>query len=118
MTSHVPLIEPASVAPPAEPTARITAGHVLIPSGEDLCEDVSARLRETGLAWIKAGCLALVIDMAGVRFIDSSGLSALVAIRIAATSAGGQMVLRAPSRNVRRILGITGMLQVFDIVGE
>jgi anti-sigma B factor antagonist len=118
MNPHIPPIAPRELSADDATAPLVTTGDVLVPSGEDLSEDASIGLREAGLAMIKAGCLVLVVDLACVRFIDSSGLSALVAIRIAATSAGGGMVLRAPSRSVLRILGITGMLRVFDIVSE
>jgi anti-anti-sigma factor len=49
----------------------------------------------------------LVIDFAGLTFIDSSGLSALVDAHRKARDAGGVLVLRHPTTMLRRLLDIT-----------
>lgn len=53
---------------------------------------------------------ALVVDLAGVRFLDSSGLGMLVEIRRHAIDAGVPMALRRPQRAVRVVLEMTGAL--------
>jgi anti-sigma B factor antagonist len=47
------------------------------------------------------------VDLAGLTFIDSSGLSALVEGHRAARDAGGVVVLRNPTPMLRRLLDIT-----------
>lgn len=56
----------------------------------------------------------LVIDMAGVSFVDSSGLRSLVRAR---TKVGGKesLVLRSPRASTVRLLEITGLLDEFNI---
>src|ERR1700741_5443972 len=59
----------------------------------------------------------LVVNLAGVRFIDSTGLGVLVVVwrRVAATTAGRP--LPAPAPQGRRVLdpaGLTKVLPVFD----
>jgi anti-sigma B factor antagonist len=49
----------------------------------------------------------LVVDMSGVTFCDSSGLGALLDVRRAAADADVDMVLRAVSRQVARLLDLT-----------
>lgn len=56
------------------------------------------------------------LGMASVTFMDSGGLQALVRIRQKVASAGVPMQLLGPSRSVRRILDITNMGGVFDVV--
>jgi anti-sigma B factor antagonist len=47
------------------------------------------------------------VDLTGLTFIDSSGLSALVEGHRAAQEAGGVVVLRNPTAMLRRLLDIT-----------
>jgi anti-anti-sigma factor len=50
----------------------------------------------------------LVIDLAGVSFIDSSGLSGFVRIR-KALPPDCPVVIRSPQRRVRKLFKITGL---------
>ena len=47
------------------------------------------------------------VDLAGLTFIDSSGLSALVEAHRKAREAGGALVLLNPTSMLRRLLDIT-----------
>jgi anti-sigma B factor antagonist len=49
----------------------------------------------------------VVLDFAGVSFVDSSGLRLLLAAAGAAERGGASLILRAPSPAVRRLFGIT-----------
>jgi anti-sigma B factor antagonist len=53
---------------------------------------------------------ALVVDLAGLRFLDSSGIGLLVEIRRHALDRGVPMALRRPQRPVRVVLEMTGIL--------
>ncbi|HEV7526528.1 MAG TPA: STAS domain-containing protein [Acidimicrobiia bacterium] len=58
----------------------------------------------------------LVLDLSGTRFLDSSGLRAiLTAQRRVAELDGGRLALRAPSEPVRRLLEITGLSDHFIV---
>ena len=50
----------------------------------------------------------LVIDLAGVSFIDSSGLGGFVRIR-KALPPGCPVVIRSPQRRIRQLFKITGL---------
>ncbi|MFD8734102.1 STAS domain-containing protein [Streptomyces sp. NPDC059618] len=96
-------------------TARDAAtGPVLEVTG-DLDHATASELRRAvdGLA-LTAGHL-LVVDLAGLDFCDSSGISALLAARGLATEQGARMALAAVPANTARILGIVGLDQVFSI---
>ncbi len=62
------------------------------------------------------GVRTLTIDLAGIDFVDSTGLGALVTARGEAEDRGVRLVLRSPSQRARRILEITGLLDVFTTV--
>jgi anti-sigma B factor antagonist len=53
----------------------------------------------------------VVFDMAGVDFVDSSGLSVLIAI----AQAGRSVVLRSPTDVVRRVIETTGLTSLLPI---
>ena len=52
------------------------------------------------------------VDLARIFYIDSAGINALVAARKAATCKGCAFVVVNPSPRTRRLLGITGLLDV------
>ena len=56
----------------------------------------------------------LVIDLAGVSFVDSSGLGGFVRIR-RALPPGCPVIIRSPQRRVRRLFKITGLDSVIII---
>ncbi len=59
----------------------------------------------------------LIIDLAGVRFLDSSGLGALVWARRRMQREGGDVVVVRPRRNVRRMLEVSGLSKVVPVEG-
>ena len=60
----------------------------------------------------------LVIDLAGLSFIDSSGLSALVAGYKAAVEAGGSLKLASLTPQVSQVLALTHLDRVFETFRE
>ena len=57
----------------------------------------------------------VVIDLAQVTFVDSSGLGALIAARNTAREGRGSLSLVSPPPVVRRLLGSTRLHDVFAI---
>lgn len=57
----------------------------------------------------------VVIDLAGVSFIDSSGLRVLVQTHSRHQPPGGGLLLRAPSPTTVRLLEISGLLDHLQV---
>ncbi|MFJ2261715.1 STAS domain-containing protein [Streptomyces sp. NPDC087844] len=57
----------------------------------------------------------LVLDLGGVTFCDSSGITALIAARNHALAAGAGIALAAVPEPVSRIFRIVGLDQVFPV---
>jgi anti-sigma B factor antagonist len=57
----------------------------------------------------------IIVDLAGLRFIDASGVGALVRGRNQARRAGGELLLAAPGRQVLRVLTITRLIDAFPV---
>ncbi len=58
---------------------------------------------------------ALVIDMSGVSFMDSSGLRVLIELNRRVGEAGASMTVRAPSRSVAKIIEISGLTDLIEV---
>jgi anti-sigma B factor antagonist len=56
----------------------------------------------------------LVLDLSGLTFVDSTGIREIV--RTASCLRGGSLVLVSPSPHVQRVLELTGILTVPNIV--
>ena len=57
----------------------------------------------------------VIVDLAGLEYIDSSGLAALVLARQQARRAGYDLLLAAPQQQVLRMLAITRLIDVFAV---
>lgn len=60
----------------------------------------------------------LVLDLAGVQFMGSSGLSMLVEARRVTAARGGTLRLAAPPRAVLRPLELSGLLELFTVCSD
>lgn len=64
-------------------------------------------------ALTESGVSTLVVGLAGVSFMDATGLRALVRIRNTALGLDKQLVLDSPSAQLQKTLRITGLHTVF-----
>ncbi|MGH3240455.1 MAG: STAS domain-containing protein [Spirillospora sp.] len=95
--------------PPLEVTVRPHGGRAVvrlrgeldIATADDLRRHLNEARREHGEN--------VVLDLSGLEFMDSGGLSVIVACYKATSAAGGGLVLAAPRPIVRRALEITGL---------
>jgi anti-sigma B factor antagonist len=69
-------------------------------------------------AAVEGGCISLVLDLSGVMFIDSTGLSVLLNALRQVTLAGGQMAVVCSNPTVLRLFEITRLDTTFDIHAE
>ena len=60
----------------------------------------------------------LLLDLNGVSFLDSTGLTALLTARDGALAAGGSLQLTGTSTAVVRLLDIAGLSGIFDTRSE
>jgi anti-anti-sigma factor len=56
----------------------------------------------------------VVVDLAEVTFLDSSGMGALVVARKRLLDLGGDLVVRAPQPHVRHVLEVTGLTELLE----
>ena len=67
------------------------------------------------LAAVAAREPQIIVDLAGLEFIDSSGVAALARGRRQARLAGGDLVLAAPRQKVLRVLAVVRLADAFSV---
>jgi stage II sporulation protein AA (anti-sigma F factor antagonist) len=80
-------------------------GEVDVATSDHLAAAI-ARAMASAMEKEPAGKFHLVIDLARLTFIDVSGINVLVRAEGQARACGGALVLRSPSRSVRRLLDV------------
>lgn len=84
----------------------------LIPEGHLDVESVRAFM-DAAKALIAAADQPIVVDLASVGFLDSSGLGALIAAKNVAEMKGLELTLRNMPARIRRLIRMTGLSEVF-----
>ena len=78
---------------------------------------ISPRLREVGVRQLLAGDPALVLDLTGLEFLDSTGLGVIVGLLKRARTLGSELHLVIARERVRapfRVTGIDTLLPIHD----
>ncbi|MEV5428032.1 STAS domain-containing protein [Streptomyces sp. NPDC052701] len=101
---------------PLNITHRDTAaGPVLHVAGELDYDQAGALRQEVGGLPLSPG-QCLVVDLSGLEFCDSTGITALLAARQHALAAGAGIALAAVPPNLLRVLAVVGLDQVFTFL--
>lgn len=92
------------------------AGHVVLrPAGE--LESATVPIFRRAVAEIGPG-QAVIVDLAGVPFVDSSGIGALIGAVRRVRQLGGVISLAGARQPVLRILLLTGMDRIVELSGS
>jgi anti-sigma B factor antagonist len=75
----------------------------------------AGRMHEAVKSAIAAGRSKFLFDLAQVKWINSLGIGALIAVYKSICDAGGRMVLMRVDERVRSILMITRLLILFEV---
>ena len=98
-------------------TVSSNGGHVVRVAGEvDL--RTSPRLRTLLLQVIDTRPKRLIVDLAGVEYMDSSGVGTMVEIKRMLEGRGGEIVLVGLQPRVRGVFEITQLDKFFRIVND
>ena len=84
----------------------------------DLDMATAPQLRNGLQQVLDAGDRQVVVDLAGVGFMDSSALGTLVVMFKALRDVGGRLCLAAVQPPVLSVLGITSVNQVIDVYAD
>jgi anti-anti-sigma factor len=95
-------------------TSWTSPSSALVAVGGEVDLATAHVLRERLLGVVREHAPAVLeVDLAAVTFLDCIGISVLVAVRNTATQVGCQMRIVRPQPIVRRVLDVTGLLDVF-----
>jgi anti-sigma B factor antagonist len=87
-------------------------------SGDLIGEDNGAGLLEIVNNAIQKQVLTCIIDISKLRYINSSGIGVLITILTKFRNKGGEVYLMKPSENVQKLLVITKLNAIFQIVQD
>ncbi len=99
-------------------TVEHAPGYTVVAGTGRLNMVKAPKLREVVAEVVAAGHHHVVLDMAGVEFMDSSGLGALVGCLKLARQAGGDLRIADVNDQVRMVLKLTGMDRVLTPYGS
>jgi anti-sigma B factor antagonist len=83
--------------------------------GEVRIGDSATALRSAIRDLVAGGSTKILLNLAGVKYIDSSGIGELIANYTTVGRAGGQLKLLNLTEKVQDLLVITKLLTVFDV---
>jgi anti-sigma B factor antagonist len=87
-------------------------------SGRITLGEGSALLRTTIRSLLSDGHTRIVLNLADVTYIDSSGIGELLSAFTSTKSQGGELKLMNLTKKIRDLLQITRLYTVFDIHGD
>jgi anti-anti-sigma factor len=96
-------------------TTTAESDRTVIEVGGEIDVHTCNELEEAVRKAYGSGGANVVLDVAGVGFIDSSGLRSLITLQQEAATTDGTLTLRAPSRPVMRLLEVTGLTAMFPV---
>ena len=95
--------------------SRLVGGVTVMKYGGRIVDGVESALLQEQVDAVLAECPFIVLDIAEVDFVDSSGLGLLVRLLSRLRAAGGDLKLCSASNRIGEILRITRLLTVFDV---
>lgn len=85
-------------------------------SGDLIGEDNGSGILEVAADAIQRSVLVAIIDISGLRYINSSGIGVLITILTKFRNKGGEVYLLKPSESVQKLLVITKLNSIFQII--
>jgi anti-anti-sigma factor len=67
---------------------------------------------------VAKGHAAVVLDFAGLSFIDSSGISVLIAAQQGLQARGGHLAIHSARAHARKVFEISGLTELLDVRAE
>jgi anti-sigma B factor antagonist len=97
-------------------TEHIGDVTIVVLPGEQL-DASNAKEFKRDVAPLLEPCRKVVFDLAELRFVDSSGLGAILSCLRQLNAKGGELKLCAMSKPVRALFELVRMHKIFDIYG-
>ena len=88
---------------------------VVVSAAGELEYGTAGELRSVLLGLAHDGTPRVALDLSAIDFVDSTGISLLVQAKQRFEAQGSEFVLRKPSHRVRRVLEVSGLLELFGV---
>jgi len=88
---------------------------IVIPEGDIKIGEGDVAMKETFRRLLDAGHRNFVLDLSGVRYLDSAGLGELVATLKRVREAGGELRICGVNQRVDDAFHVTQLVRVLDI---
>ncbi|HWD54305.1 MAG TPA: STAS domain-containing protein [Acidimicrobiales bacterium] len=92
-----------------------SADHALVILTGELDVSTAGQLYEELATLNREGAIHVALDLTALEFIDSTGISVVIAEHKRTMSAGGGLIILTPHRHVRRVFEVTGLMDVLHI---
>ena len=97
-------------------STRVVEGIAIVDiSGQLRLGEGTGKLREVVQQLVNEGYTKILVNLAGVIHIDSSGIGELMMNYTTLRNRGGELKLMHLNKNVRNLLQITRLFTVFDV---
>jgi|SRR5690348_10151601 len=95
--------------------SEVDGVSVVTLDGRIVLGEESNSLRERLKSMLAEGKKKIVLDMANIKYIDSSGLGTLVAAHVTAKTQGASVRLCNLGKKFHEVMQITKLLTIFDV---
>jgi anti-sigma B factor antagonist len=95
-------------------TRTIGEVNILDFSGQIILGEGTKAVRDAVRSLLDQGGKKIILNLAGVNYIDSSGVGELVSTFASVTNRGGQLRLLHLTKRIKELLTITKLLTVFQ----
>jgi anti-sigma B factor antagonist len=85
-------------------------------SGDLIVENATANVLEVVNTSIQENVRKCIVDISNLRYINSSGIGVLITILTKFRNKGGEVYLLRPSESVQKLLVITKLNAIFQII--
>jgi len=92
--------------------------QILDCSGQITLGEGTRTVRDAVVNLLEKGNKKIVLNLAGVSYIDSAGVGELVSTYASVSNRGGQLKLLHLTKRIRELLTLTKLLTVFQVFEE
>ena len=97
------------------PEIRRSDAHAVVLLSGELDASTAGQLYEQLAELTREGVVHVALDISGLEFMDSTGLSVVIAEHKRTSASGGELVILSPQSQVQRLFEITGLTEVLHI---
>ena len=103
-------------SPPLTTGIHGSKDHTLVVLTGELDASTAGSLYEELAALNRDGVVHVALDLSALEFIDSTGLSVIIAEHKRTAASGGELIILTPHDNARRVFEVAGLMDVLDIL--